>query len=78
MIRRALASDKDALFALLKDSGEFDANGLTLVEETLMQYLAGDSDDLWFTADDGEPVGVAYCAPEPMTENINLKNPSVR
>ncbi|MEM7536770.1 MAG: GNAT family N-acetyltransferase [Chloroflexota bacterium] len=67
MIRRTLASDKEALLALLKDSGEFDTAGLMLVEEMMVQYLAGDSDALWFTVDDGEPVGVAYCAPEPMT-----------
>lgn len=30
-------------------------------------HLAGHGDGIWFTADDGEPIGVAYCAPEPVT-----------
>ncbi len=68
MIRETIQTDSKALLAIVKDSGQFDENGLVHVEETLSNYLAGESDHLWFTADDGEPVGVAYCAPEPVTD----------
>jgi ribosomal protein S18 acetylase RimI-like enzyme len=65
MIRKTTAHDAPALLAMLEKSGEFDAQGLDYVQATLDTYLAGESEALWFTADDGEPVGVAYCAPEP-------------
>ncbi len=68
MIRETIQTDSEALLAIVKDSGQFDENGLSHVEETLNNYLAGESDDLWFTADDGEPIGVAYCASEPVTD----------
>lgn len=67
MIRETIQSDRDALLAMIENSGQFDENGLAHVAETLDGYLAGNSNDIWFTADDGEPVGVAYCAPEPVT-----------
>ena len=68
MIRETKKADSEAILAIVRDSEQFDENCLTHVEETLNNYLAGESDDLWFTADDGEPVGVAYCAPEPVTD----------
>lgn len=68
MIRETIRTDSDALLAIVESSGQFDENGLAHVKETLNSYLAGESDGLWFTADDGEPVGVAYCAPEPVTD----------
>ncbi len=68
MIRETIQTDSEALLAIVKESGQFDENGLSHVEETLSNYLTGESDDLWFTSDDGEPVGVAYCAPEPVTD----------
>lgn len=52
---------------MIENSGQFDERGLTHVAETLDSYLAGNTDDLWLTADDDEPVGVAYCAAEPVT-----------
>lgn len=61
-------TDKEAILTIIGTSGEFDAASLELVRERLDGYLDGSSDGLWFTADDGEPVGVAYCAPEPVTE----------
>lgn len=67
MIRETIKADAEALLAIVRESGQFDENGLSHVKETLDAYLAGESEDLWFTADDGEPVGVAYCAPEPVT-----------
>lgn len=68
MIRETIRTDSDALLAIAESSDQFDENGLSHVKETLNSYLEGESDGLWFTADDGEPVGVAYCAPEPVTE----------
>ena len=68
MIRETRSDDSAALLAIVESSGQFDANGLAHVRETLASYLEGKSEDLWFTADDGEPVGVAYCAPEPVTD----------
>ncbi len=68
MIRETTNTDSDALLAIVKSSGQFDENALAHVKETLTGYLAGESEDLWFTADDGEPIEVAYCAPEPVTD----------
>ncbi len=68
MIRETRSDDSAALLAIVGSSGQFDANGLAHVKETLANYLEGKSEDLWFTADDDEPIGVAYCAPEPVTD----------
>lgn len=68
MIRETIHTDSDALLAIVESSGQFDKNGLAHVKKKLNSYLAGGSDGLWFTADDGEPIGVAYCAPEPVTD----------
>lgn len=68
MIRETIPDDSAALLAIIESSGQFDATSLAHVKETLAYYFEGTSEDLWFTADDGEPVGVAYCAPEPVTD----------
>jgi ribosomal protein S18 acetylase RimI-like enzyme len=67
MIRATVNGDSTALMQIIESSGQFDADSLEHVTGTLHEYLAGKSDGLWFTADDGEPVGVAYCAPEAVT-----------
>ncbi len=67
MIRRTQQSDARAILAMVENSGQFDADGLAHVQRTLDQHLAGQGDEIWLTADDGEPVAVAYCAPEPVT-----------
>jgi ribosomal protein S18 acetylase RimI-like enzyme len=67
MIRATVATDTAALLQIIESSGQFDIDSLGHVQGTLLEYLAGKSDGLWFTADDGEPVGVAYCAPEAVT-----------
>jgi ribosomal protein S18 acetylase RimI-like enzyme len=67
MIRATIANDTAALMKIVESSGQFDADSLAHVKGTLLDYLASNSDGLWFTADDGEPVGVAYCAPEAVT-----------
>jgi GNAT superfamily N-acetyltransferase len=68
MIRKTIAADAEALIAIVEDSGQFDVDGIAHVKGTLEHYLSGESDDIWLTADDSEPVGVAYCAPEAMTD----------
>jgi ribosomal protein S18 acetylase RimI-like enzyme len=67
MVRRTNRGDKGAILGLVKESGQFDDAGLAHVEQTLESYFNGEDEALWLTADDGEPVGVAYCAPEPVT-----------
>lgn len=68
MIRETTQTDADAIWAMLKESGEFDEKSVAYMKEILTNYLDGKTDDLWFTADDGEPVGVAYCVPEVAAE----------
>jgi ribosomal protein S18 acetylase RimI-like enzyme len=70
MIRKTIDSDASAILKIVEESGQFDADSLDHVEGTLKQYLAGGTDELWFTADDGEPVGVGYCAPEPIAPGV--------
>jgi len=67
MIRPTTPSDTDAAIALAEKLGMFDADGLEQIKKTLAAYFDGESNDLWFTADDNGFVGVIYCAPEPMT-----------
>ena len=67
MIRETSADDVGAIMAIIQDSGQFDETGLEHVRLTLEDHLQNGSDALWFTAIDGDPVGVAYCAPEPVT-----------
>lgn len=67
MIRPITPDDTDAVLALAKKLEMFDSDGLELIKATLSDYLDGNSNDLWFSADDNDLVGVVYCAPEPMT-----------
>lgn len=49
-----------------------DANELfpsAMLDEMIFDYFNNkNSQDYWFTYDDGKPVAIAYCAPEKMTE----------
>jgi GNAT superfamily N-acetyltransferase len=67
VIRDTSPSDKHAVLQIIKDSGQFDDDGLAYVESTLDAHLSENSGALWLTADDGEPVGISYCNPEPVT-----------
>ena len=67
MIRPTIDGDAEAIMAMIEDSGQFDADGLAYVRSTLDEHLSGSGGGIWLTADDGEPVGVAYCTPEPAT-----------
>ncbi|MDJ0703391.1 MAG: GNAT family N-acetyltransferase [Leptolyngbyaceae cyanobacterium MO_188.B28] len=61
-----------ALIALADAVGLFQPNELEDLKGMLADYFEGDSDSdhFWITDDDGGPVGVAYCAPELMSQGI--------
>jgi ribosomal protein S18 acetylase RimI-like enzyme len=66
VIRETNTADQVALLHIVEQSGQFDDDGLAHVRGTLAQHFDGHGGGIWLTADDGEPVGVAYCAPEPV------------
>jgi ribosomal protein S18 acetylase RimI-like enzyme len=84
MIRPSTIDDKAALIALAQSSGLFQPDQLEEVREMLAEYFGGNnsnSDHFWITDEDDtdEPVGVAYCAPEQMTDGTwNLQLIAVR
>lgn len=67
MIIRTTEQHKEALSSILSASGQFDADSLAYVMETLDSHLENPETEVWFTALEDEPVGFAYCAPEPVT-----------
>lgn len=70
MIRLTTPSDTNKLLALADATGLFEPNQIEELAQMLDQHFSDESDSegLWFTDDDNEPVGVAYVAPERMTE----------
>ena len=71
LIRPALPSDQASMLTAIAASGLFLPDELVGIEEMLTHYFAEDSgsDQHWIVAHDGEKsVGVAYFAPEPMTD----------
>lgn len=69
MIRPTTPDDTDALIALAGASGLFGPDELGQVAQMLTEHHAGGGDGhCWLTDDDNGPVGVAYFAPERMTE----------
>jgi GNAT superfamily N-acetyltransferase len=70
LIRDTVRSDSPAILELMRSSGQFDADGISHVAGTLDQHLSTPTGHVWLTADDGEPVGVAYCAPEPVAPGV--------
>jgi GNAT superfamily N-acetyltransferase len=66
VIRRTEKTDAQAILSIVAESGQFDADGLAHVQDTLRRHLDGHGEGIWLTSDDGEAVGVAYCAPEPV------------
>lgn len=67
MIRETRRTDQNAFLAILRESGQFDDAAITYIAQILEDHLNEGSDSIWLTADDGDPIGFAYCAPEPMT-----------
>ncbi len=70
MIRMTTPDDTEALLAVAFASGLFESHQVDELAVMLNQYFATESTDheLWLTDDDGGPVGVAYAAPERMTD----------
>ncbi|MEM9768386.1 MAG: GNAT family N-acetyltransferase [Cyanobacteria bacterium P01_D01_bin.71] len=67
MIVNTTSEHREPLLAIIEASGQFDADGLAHVQSTLDAYFANQGEAIWLTALEESPVGVAYCAPEPVT-----------
>ena len=69
IIRPVQPPDRAAVLTITHTSGLFPDDELDDIAATLDRYLAGTStDDRWIIATDStEPVGIAYYAPERMT-----------
>ena len=67
MITKTTKAHRDDILSIVEGSGQLDADGLSHVQDTLDAYFAEPEQSVWLTAMDSVPVGVAYCAPEPVT-----------
>ncbi|MGK9175239.1 GNAT family N-acetyltransferase [Yokenella regensburgei] len=70
LIRPVEPSDVEPLLIMLRRSGQFDEEGLLHVRERLQRYFSGETEEIWFSADQQGLVGMAYCAPEVMTTHV--------
>jgi ribosomal protein S18 acetylase RimI-like enzyme len=70
MIRLTTPDDTIALIALAESSGLFDPNQTDDLAQMLDKHFRdrNETQDIWLTDYDNEPVGIAYIAPERMTE----------
>jgi ribosomal protein S18 acetylase RimI-like enzyme len=70
MIRLTTPDDTTALIALAAASGLFDPNQTDDLAQMLDKHFSDkdETQDIWLTDYDNEPVGIAYIAPERMTE----------
>jgi ribosomal protein S18 acetylase RimI-like enzyme len=70
MIRLTTPDDTIALIALAAASGLFDPNQTDDLAQMLDKHFSDkdETQDIWLTDYDNEPVGIAYIAPERMTE----------
>jgi ribosomal protein S18 acetylase RimI-like enzyme len=70
MIRLTTPDDTNALLALAEATGLFESNQIEELAQMLNQHFSDetDSEGIWFSDYDNEMVGVAYVAPERMTE----------
>lgn len=66
-IRPIEKQDVPALKVILDNTGLFPSE---MLEEMIADYFENpDSADIWFTVEaEGQPISIAYCAPERMTE----------
>ena len=75
-IRAVTRDDLPALKRVIDACALFPSD---MLDHMTAGYLDGQTDsEIWLTIDDGEPVAVAYCAPEDMTEgpwNLYLIGP---
>lgn len=70
MIRSISPDDTTASIALAEATGLFEPNQTEDLAQMLEQYLGGETEnqDVWLVDDENGIVGVAYVAPERMTE----------
>lgn len=70
MIRLTTPDDTNKLLTLAEATGLFESNQIEELAQMLGQHFSDgkDSDGLWFTDYENEPMGVAYVAPERMAE----------
>jgi ribosomal protein S18 acetylase RimI-like enzyme len=70
MIRLTSQDDTTALIAVAEASGLFDPNQTDSLAQMLDKHFSDkdETQDIWLTDYDNEPVGIAYIAPERMTE----------
>ncbi|MDG2989689.1 GNAT family N-acetyltransferase [Candidatus Synechococcus calcipolaris G9] len=70
MIRLTTPNDTNALLALAEATGLFESNQIEELAQMLNQHFSDktDSQGMWFSDHDNELVGIAYVAPERMTE----------
>ncbi|WP_404788103.1 hypothetical protein [Altericista sp. CCNU0014] len=70
MIRLTTLNDVTALIALAEASGLFEPSQTEYLAQMIDRHFSekDKTQDLWFTDYDTEPVGMAYVAPERMTE----------
>ena len=66
MIRSITRDDVPALKGVIDATGLFPSAMLDGMVAGFFE--GGEAEEYWFAYDDGEPVAVAYCAPERMTE----------
>ena len=66
-IRPIIQGDIPSLKVILDNTGLFPSE---MLEDMISDYFENsDSTDIWFTVEvDGQPISIAYCAPERMTE----------
>jgi ribosomal protein S18 acetylase RimI-like enzyme len=65
-IRPVTPDDLPALKVVIDANELFPSN---MLDEMISDYFTNeDSNEYWFTYDDGKPIAIAYCAPEKMTE----------
>ena len=65
-IRAVQIGDLPALKAVIDANQLFPSD---MLDEMISDYFNNeDSNDYWFTYDNGKPVAIGYCAPEKMTE----------
>jgi ribosomal protein S18 acetylase RimI-like enzyme len=65
-IRPVMPGDIPALKATIDANGLFPSD---MLDDMISDYFDNENgSNFWFTYEDGEPVAIAYCAPERMTE----------
>lgn len=68
-IRTTKLEDMEAIKTLAVATGLFGEEDSVAIEEMLSAFFEGNTDDHhWLTYDNGSPVGVAYYAPEMLTD----------